>query len=117
MYQIVMIAGVFAIMYFMVIRPQKKRQQELSLMRENLSVGDEVVTIGGIVGKVTLVTGDEFNLLTANETTMQFKKTAVAIVEPKEQPEIVAPVDNAADATTPSVEDDGIRDQETEIKE
>ncbi len=115
MYQIVMIGGIFAIMYFMVIRPQKKRQQEISLMRENLSVGDKVVTIGAIVGEVTKITGDEFYLLTAEETTMVFKKTAVAVVEPKE---------NAADAIVEPAEaesvervDDGIDDQETEIKE
>ncbi len=112
MYQIVMIGGIFAIMYFMVIRPQKKRQQEISLMRENLSVGDKIVTIGAIVGEVTKITGDEIHLLTAEETKMVFKKTAVAVVEPK---------DNAVDAVVEPVEveqvDDGIEDQETEIKE
>ncbi len=115
MYQIVMIAGIFAIMYFMVIRPQKKRQQELSLMRDNLSVGDKVVTIGAIVGEVTKITEDEFYLLTAEETTMVFKRTAVAVVEPKNSvaDAIVEPVE----AESVEQVDDGIRDQDTEIKE
>ncbi len=111
MYQILMIGGIFAIMYFMVIRPQKKRQQELSLMRENLATGDEVVTIGGIIGKVTLVTDEEFTLITANQTEMVFRKTAVAIVTPKDQPAIADA--NAVD----DVQDDGIREEDTEIKD
>ncbi len=42
----------FAIMYFLIIRPQKKREKETNTMRANISVGDEIVTIGGICGKV-----------------------------------------------------------------
>lgn len=43
---------IFGALYFFMFRPQKKRQKEEKLMRENLQVGDEVVTIGGIHGKV-----------------------------------------------------------------
>ena len=42
----------FAIMYFLLIRPQKKREKETNEMRANICVGDEIVTIGGICGKV-----------------------------------------------------------------
>ncbi len=115
MYQIIMIGGIFAIMYFMVIRPQKKRQQELSLMRDNLTVGDKAVTIGGIVGEVSAVDGDEFHLLTAGQTKLVFKKTAVALVESKvaAQPEL----DSQTDVDEAAPLDDGIAEQETEIKE
>ena len=41
-----------AIMYFMLIRPQKKREREVNAMRSNLHVGDEIITIGGICGKI-----------------------------------------------------------------
>ncbi len=118
MYQIVMIGGIFAIMYFMMIRPQKKRQQELSLMRENLAVGDKVVTIGAIVGKVTKVKDDEFHLLSADKTTLVFKKSAIALVEPKSNPAqaTVEPVEVEAEAVTERP-DGVINDQETEIKE
>lgn len=41
-----------AIMYFLLIRPQKKREKEVASMRSNLHVGDEIITIGGICGKI-----------------------------------------------------------------
>lgn len=47
--------GIFALMYFMTIRPQKKRQKEEQEMRNAVEVGDEIVTIGGICGKVVIV--------------------------------------------------------------
>ena len=49
---IVIYALIFGGMYFLLIRPQKKKQKEEKKMRENLQVGDEVVTIGGIYGRV-----------------------------------------------------------------
>ncbi len=49
---IVMYAVIFGAMYFILIRPQKKKQKEEKKMRENLQVGDEIVTIGGIYGRV-----------------------------------------------------------------
>ena len=49
---IVMYAAIFGAMYFFLIRPQKKKQKEEKKMRENLQVGDEIITIGGIYGRV-----------------------------------------------------------------
>ena len=49
---ILMYAAIFGAMYLFLIRPQKKKQKEEKKMRENLQVGDEVVTIGGIYGRV-----------------------------------------------------------------
>lgn len=49
---IVIYALIFGALYFFMIRPQKKKQKEEKLMRENLQVGDEVITIGGIHGRV-----------------------------------------------------------------
>ena len=46
--QFAMIAAMFAILYFFMIRPQKKKEKEIQLMRSKLEVGDEIVTIGGI---------------------------------------------------------------------
>lgn len=45
-------ALIFGAMWFFLIRPQKKKQKEEQKMRENLSIGDEIVTIGGIYGRV-----------------------------------------------------------------
>ncbi len=49
---IIYLVVIFGVMYFLLIRPQKKKQKEEKKMRENLQVGDEVVTIGGIYGRV-----------------------------------------------------------------
>ena len=49
---IVIYALIFGAMWFFLIRPQKKKQKEEKKMRENLQVGDEIVTIGGIYGRV-----------------------------------------------------------------
>lgn len=49
---IVWMVVLFGIMYFLMIRPQRKKQKEEKKMRENLQVGDEIVTIGGIHGRV-----------------------------------------------------------------
>lgn len=47
-----------AIFYFLVIRPQQKRDKKIKEMRNNLKLGDEVVTIGGIYGKITKIKDD-----------------------------------------------------------
>ena len=49
---ILIYAALFGALYFFMIRPQKKKQKEEQKMRENLQVGDEIVTIGGIYGRV-----------------------------------------------------------------
>jgi preprotein translocase subunit YajC len=49
---LIMIVLLFAIMYFLMIRPQQKKQKEVQEMRKNLKVGDKVVTSGGIYGKI-----------------------------------------------------------------
>lgn len=49
---------IFVIMYFLLIRPQKKKEKEAQEMRNNLQVGDEVITVGGIIGRVVSVRED-----------------------------------------------------------
>jgi len=60
--QILMLVLLFAVMYFILIRPQKKREKEVSTMRDNLKVGDDIVTIGGIYGKVVRIREDRFTI-------------------------------------------------------
>lgn len=50
--------GFLVVFYFLLIRPQQKRDKAIKSMRASLKPGDEVVTIGGIVGKITKVTDD-----------------------------------------------------------
>ena len=49
---LISMAVIFAVFYFMMIRPQKKREKQTQAMREKIDVGDEIVTIGGIMGIV-----------------------------------------------------------------
>lgn len=50
--------AIFAVMYILMIRPQKKREQEIKTMRANLKIGDKIITIGGIKGKIVLIKED-----------------------------------------------------------
>ncbi|MDO4834511.1 MAG: preprotein translocase subunit YajC [Bacillota bacterium] len=52
MFSILILVLLFAVMYFLMIRPQKKREKETNAMRAGVQVGDEIVTIGGICAKV-----------------------------------------------------------------
>ena len=54
----VMIGGMLVLMYFLIIRPQKKRQKEEQQLRDSLQVGDEIVTIGGVCGKIVSIKED-----------------------------------------------------------
>jgi preprotein translocase subunit YajC len=67
------------IFYFMGIRPQKKREKQAAEMRASLSLGDEIVTIGGICGRVIRIKDDAVTILTA-DSKMVFLKTAIGSV-------------------------------------
>jgi preprotein translocase subunit YajC len=68
---------VFVIMYFLLIRPQQKRQQDIKKMQEALKKGDRVVTQAGILGTVANVNGDTVLLKVADEVKIEFQKSAV----------------------------------------
>ena len=67
--QIIMIVALFAIMYFLLIRPQKKKDDEVRKMRENLKVGDDILTIGGIYGKVVRIKDDRLTIQVGSDRT------------------------------------------------
>ena len=78
MSMILMMVGLFALMYFMTIRPQKKRQKEEQEMRNAVEVGDEITTIGGICGKVVTVKENHLIIETgADRNRMQITRWAV----------------------------------------
>lgn len=54
--------AMFAVLYFILIRPQKKRKNELETMRNDLKSGDKVVTVGGIVGQIVAVKEDDITI-------------------------------------------------------
>ena len=55
--------------YFVMIRPQKKQEKQIAEMRDSLAVGDEVVTIGGIIGTVLIIKDDKIMIETGNDRT------------------------------------------------
>ncbi len=76
---IIMMVALFAVMYFMMIRPQKKKQKEEQSMRDNIQVGDEITTIGGIMGRVVTVKDDALVIETgADRNKMKIARWAVS---------------------------------------
>ena len=76
---IIMIVAMVAIMYFMLIRPENKRKKEAENMRNSLAVGDEVTTIGGIVGTICAVKDNTFVLETgADRVRIEMTKWAIS---------------------------------------
>ncbi len=75
---ILMIVAMFAIMYFLMIRPQKKREQQERDMRNSIEIGDEIITIGGIVGRVVTIREEDLVIETgADRTKMKIQRWAV----------------------------------------
>ena len=80
---IIMMAVVFAIFYFLMIRPQQQKQKEIKKMRENLSHGDTVVTVGGIYGKVTAITDTTVTLEVADKVKIKVSRESIGTVTQK----------------------------------
>ncbi len=79
-----MIVVFFAIMYFLMIRPQQKREKERRAMLAAVAKGDEVITTGGVCGKVVGLTEDRVVLRVDENVTMEFVRGAIAQVMPKD---------------------------------
>ncbi|WP_435825660.1 preprotein translocase subunit YajC [Micromonospora zamorensis] len=77
---ILMIALLFGVMYFMMIRPQQKRRKEAEAMQSNLGPGDEVVTIGGLYGTVTGIEDDTVLIEVAPGVQERYARPAIARV-------------------------------------
>lgn len=76
---IISLVLVFVLMYFLMIRPQKKKEKETKAMQENIEIGDEVVTIGGIVGLVVRKGDDNVVIETGGEKNkMRIKLWAIS---------------------------------------
>ena len=73
---------VIVVFYFFMIRPQKKQEKKDAAMRDSLMVGDEVTTIGGIIGKVVSIKDETFVLETTKDRTkIRFLKGAIRTVD------------------------------------
>ncbi|MCL6638902.1 MAG: preprotein translocase subunit YajC [Firmicutes bacterium] len=81
------IVALFAILYFLMIRPQQQRQKKHQEMIKNIKVDDSVITVGGILGTVVKVKENTFVLRVADNVRIEFLKSAISQVTKKEQDE------------------------------
>jgi len=79
---IIYLAVIFVVFYFFLIRPQRKKDKDISRMRRHLQTGDEVTTVGGITGKILKVSDDDIVIETGTaKTKLTLKKWAVSTKE------------------------------------
>ena len=76
------LALMLVMLYFMIYRPQKKHEKKDAAMRSSLEIGDQVTTIGGVIGRVVAIKDDTFVLETgADRVKIRFAKNAISSVE------------------------------------
>jgi preprotein translocase subunit YajC len=79
---LIIIAVMFVALYFFMIRPQKKQEKEIANMRNNLQVGDEVTTIGGVIGKIVSIKEETVMIETGHDRTkIRFLRSAIRSVD------------------------------------
>ncbi|MDG2091008.1 MAG: preprotein translocase subunit YajC [Gammaproteobacteria bacterium] len=79
----IFLGGFILIFYFMLIRPQSKRSKEHKALIEGIGKGDEVITAGGILGKVTKVDEQYVSVTVADNVDLKMQKSSVSAVLPK----------------------------------
>jgi preprotein translocase subunit YajC len=77
---LVMMGVIFAIIYFLMIMPQRKKQKETQNMLSNMKKGDKIVTIGGLLGTVGNVKDTTVMVKIADNTVVEFRKSAIASI-------------------------------------
>lgn len=80
---------IFAIFYFLVILPQKRKQQEARDMVSQLKINDEVITNGGLIGKIKEVRDTSFIIHSADKSFIEVAKTAVIGRKPEEEKKVI----------------------------
>ncbi len=79
---IIMLVAMIGIFYFLMYRPQKKQEKETNAMRNGLTVGDEITTIGGIIGKIIQIKEETVLIETSGDKTkLRILKSAVKCVD------------------------------------
>lgn len=77
------IVGIFALIYFMMIRPQQRRRREVQNMQSTMGIGDEIVTVGGLYGTIRSIDEDSVLLEIAPGVTARYAKAAIGKVNQK----------------------------------
>ena len=81
------IVAMFGVFYFLLIRPQQKRAKEHKALISNVKKGDEVVTAGGLYGRVT-DTGDDYVMLDLGNSVVKLSRSAISVVRSGTKPSI-----------------------------
>lgn len=106
---LIIIVG-FGVLWLLVVRPQKRRQTEQRRLLDELKVGDDVLTAGGIYGTVTRIEEDEVHVEIAPQMEVRVARRAIAGITreepeaPAEEPEAEEPAADEADAVEPPEE-------------
>ena len=77
---------IVAVFYFLLIRPQQKRQRELQETIAGLKIGDRVVTTGGVIGVIKTIRDTSFVILSAEKSMLEIARSAVAGVDEERAP-------------------------------
>lgn len=76
--QVVFLGALIAVFYFLLIRPQKKRVEQHQKLVRSVDVGDEIVTIGGLYGRITAMGDEDFEMEPSSGVRLRFVKSAIA---------------------------------------
>lgn len=88
---LLMIVLMFAVFYFLIIRPENKKKKKVEEMRNSLSLGDEITTIGGMTGKIVQITEDTVTFETGEDRVrIQIKKWGISTTAKMEAAEAEA---------------------------
>ena len=79
--QLLPIFAIIAVFYFLLIRPQQRRQKQLQETIASLKTGDRVITNGGIIGVITMVRESTFLIRSADKTILEIARTAIADID------------------------------------
>jgi len=79
--QLMPILLIILVFYFLIIRPQQKRQRQLQETIANLKIGDRIVTTGGVIGVITTVRDTSFLIRSADKSILEIARSAVAGID------------------------------------
>jgi len=79
--QLMPILLIILVFYFLIIRPQQKRQRQLQETIANLKIGDRIVTTGGVIGVITTVRDTSFLIRSADKSILEIARTAIAAID------------------------------------
>jgi preprotein translocase subunit YajC len=97
----IILVALFALMWLLLIRPQRRRTSAQLEMQNSLRVGDEIITAGGIHGRITAIEGEIVFVEIAPGTTVRLDRRAIAAVERADEPEELEPIDETDQEAQP----------------